>query len=254
MEEPILREGSVFLVGAGPGGPELVTLKAKKILEKADVVIYDGLVLRSILKWVPKKAEKVYAGKRLGKNQLTQDEINQILVKKARKGKVVVRLKGGDPFLFGRGGEEAQALRKAKIRFEVVPGISSALAVPAYAGIPLTHREYASSVAILTGHEDPAKLKSRIDWEKLATSIETIVVLMGVKTLGEIVNRLVEGGRDPKTSIAIIESGTTARQHVTVGILEDIVQKAEQRGVKSPAVIVVGDVVKLREEISWFKG
>jgi len=246
-------KGKVYLVGAGPGDPSLLSLKAKKILEKSDVVVYDRLITKSILQLIPKEAEKIYVGKRLDEQHITQDEVNEVLVRKAREGKVVVRLKCGDPFLFGRGGEEAQAMRKAKVMFEVVPGVTSALAVPAYAGIPLTHRGYASSVAIVTGYEDPKKSKNRVNWEKLATSVDTIVILMGVKALGEIVKRLIEGGRDPQTSVAIIERGTTAGQRVTVGTLSDIVQTSQERGVKAPAVIVIGDVVKLREELSWFR-
>jgi uroporphyrin-III C-methyltransferase len=245
--------GKVYLVGAGPGDPELLSVKAVKILEKANVVLYDRLVAEDVLNLIPKDAEKIYVGKIPGGSHKIQDEINEILVKEARGGKIVVRLKGGDPFLFGRGGEEAQALRRAGIEFEVVPGITSALAVPAYAGIPLTHRGYASSLAIVTGHEDPTKPRSRIDWERLATSVDTIVVLMGVKTLEKIVKHLIKGGRDPETNIAIIERGTTASQRVTVGTLRDIVQKARERGVKPPAVVVIGDVVELQKELSWFR-
>jgi uroporphyrinogen III methyltransferase/synthase len=251
--EGYMRAGKVYLVGAGPGDPGLLTIKAMKILENADVVIYDRLVTKDILRLIPKEAEKIYARKLPGKGHRTQDEINEIMIREACRGKIVVRLKGGDPFLFGRGGEEAQALRKAGIEFEVIPGITSALAVPAYAGIPLTHREYASSLAIVTGHEDPTKPRSRVNWEKLATSVDTIVVLMGVKTLKNIVRGLIKGGRDPETSIAIIERGTTTNQRVTIGTLRDILQKAEEKGVKAPAVIVIGDIVKLREELSWFK-
>jgi uroporphyrinogen III methyltransferase/synthase len=245
--------GKVYLVGAGPGDPELLSIKAVKTLEKADVVLYDRLVAKQVLNLIPKDAEKIYVGKIPGKCRITQDEINEILIREARKGKIVVRLKDGDPFLFGRGGEEVQALRSAGITFEVVPGITSALAVPAYAGIPLTHRGYASSLAIVTGHEDPTKPRSRVNWERLATAVDTIVVLMGVKTLENIINRLISGGRDPETSIAIIECGTTANQRVTAGTLRDIVQKAEERKVKPPAVIVIGEVVKLRKELSWFR-
>jgi len=243
-----MREGKVYLVGAGPGDPELLSIRAMKILEKANVVLYDRLVSKAILRLIPKQAEKIYVGKHLDKRHITQDKIDEILIREAREGKVVVRLKGGDPFTFGRGGEEAEVLRGAGIQFEVVPGITSALAVPAYAGIPLTHRKYASSLAIVTGHEDPTKPRSRVNWEKLATSVDTIVVLMGVKTLGNIVRRLIKGGRDPKMSIAIIERGTTTSQRVTIGTLGNIVQKAKNRGVKAPALIVIGDVVRLRGE------
>jgi uroporphyrin-III C-methyltransferase len=245
-----MKKGKVYLVGAGPGDPELLSIKALKILEKADVVIYDRLITRAILRLFPEKAEKIYVGKRCGKHSINQDKINEILIEEARKGKVVVRLKGGDPFLFGRGGEEAQELLKASIQFEVVPGITSALAVPAYAGIPLTHRKYASSLAIVTGHEDPTKPQARVKWEKLATSVDTVVVLMGIKNLESIVKHFLNGGRDPETSIAIIEHGTTTKQRTTIGTLSNISQKASEMKVKPPAIIVIGDVVKLRKELS----
>lgn len=248
-----MKMGKVYLVGAGPGDPELLSIKALKILEKANVVIYDRLVTRAILQLVPKQAEKIYVGKRSGKHHISQDKINEISIEEARKGKVVVRLKGGDSFLFGRGGEEAQELCKAGIQFEVVPGVTSALAAPAYAGIPLTHRKFASSLAIVTGHEDPTKFENRVKWEKLATSVDTIVVLMGIKNLERIVERLLKGGREPQTSIAIIEWGTTTNQRTTIGTLSNIALMAKERKVKAPAVIVIGDVVKLQKELSWFR-
>jgi uroporphyrinogen III methyltransferase/synthase len=248
-----MKKGKVYLVGAGPGDPGLLSIKAVKILEKANVVIYDRLITRAILRLIPKKAEKIYVGKRSGKHTIRQDKINEILIREARKGKVVVRLKGGDPFLFGRGGEEVQELRKSGVQFEVVPGVTSALAAPAYAGIPLTHRKYASSLAIVTGHEDPTKPESRVKWEKLAESVDTIVVLMGIKNLESVVKRLLNGGRDPQTSIAIIERGTTTNQRTTIGTLSDIAQRASERKVKAPAIIVIGDVVKLQKELSWFE-
>ncbi len=192
-------------------------------------------------------------GKRLGKHTKSQDKINETLVGEAQQGKVVVRLKGGDPFLFARGGEEAQELRKAGVQFEVVPGITSALAVPVYAGIPVTHRDYASSVVIVTGHEDPTKMESRVKWKKLATSVDTIVVLMGIEKLESIVKSLLNGGRDSATGVAIIEKGTTSDQRTVTGTLNDIVQKAREKNVKPPAIIVIGDVVKLREELSWLQ-
>ncbi|NIW13146.1 MAG: uroporphyrinogen-III C-methyltransferase [Candidatus Thorarchaeota archaeon] len=248
-----MKKGKVYLVGAGPGDPDLLSVKALRILKKADVVVYDRLVMKPILKLIPKKIKKIYVGKRPGKHAISQDKISETLVDEAKRGKVVIRLKGGDPFLFARGGEEAQKLRKAGVQFEVVPGITSALAVPAYVGIPVTHRDYASSVVIVTGHEDPTKMESRVKWGKLATSVDTIVVLMGVGKLRSIVQSLLSGGRDPATSVAIIESGTTSDQRTTTGTLNNIVQKAREKGVKPPAIIVIGDVVKLQEELSWFK-
>lgn len=249
-----MKKGRVYLVGAGPGNPELLTIKALNVLKKAEVVLYDRLATEDILRLVPERAEKIYVGKRAGKHSVPQDKVNKILVDEAKKGKVVVRLKGGDPFLFGRGGEEAQVLRKKAVSFEVVPGISSALAVPTYAGIPLTHRGHSSSVAIVTGHEDPSKPKSRIRWEKIAASVDTIVVMMGVKTLRGILEGLAKGCCSPDKDVAIIEWGTTKHQRVTIGTLDDIAKKAEERGVKTPAIIVVGDVVRLHKELSWFQG
>jgi uroporphyrinogen III methyltransferase/synthase len=247
-----MKKGKVYLVGAGPGDPDLLSIKALKIIRKAEVIVYDRLVEKSILKLIPKTTEKIYVGKRSGRHTVPQDKIHEILVEETRKGKTVVRLKGGDPFLFGRGGEEAQELRREDIPFEVIPGITSALAAPAYAGIPITHRDYASSIAIVTGHEDPTKPESRVKWDRLATSVDTIIVLMGMEKLGAIVERLIKGGRDPKTDVAIIEWGTTKRQRTTVGTLGNIVEKTRAKKVKPPAIIVIGDVVKLQKELAWY--
>lgn len=245
-------KGKVFLVGAGPGDPLLLTLKAVETLKAADVVIYDRLVNEEILKWTPETAEKIYVGKSAGKHELPQEKINELLVAKALEGKKVVRLKGGDPFLFGRGGEEAEALAEKHIDFEVVPGITSAIAAPAYAGIPLTHRDYASSIAIVTGHraEKGGKI---VKWAELARAADTIVILMGVELLKFTVAKLMEGGLDPETPVAIIEQGTTAQQRSVVGKLGTIARLAKERGVKPPAVIVVGSVATLGEKLSWFK-
>jgi len=248
-----MKMGKVYLLGAGPGHPDLLTVRAMKTLRKADVVVYDRLVEKAILKLIPKKARKIYVGKCSGRHAIPQNKIDEILVDEARKGGTVVRLKSGDPFTFGRGGEEAQRLRKAGIPFEIVPGITSALAVPAYAGIPVTHREYASSVAIVTGHEDPTKLEDRVRWSELAASVDTIVVLMGVRSLETIAKGLIEGGRNGQTDIAIIERGTTRRQRTTIGTLSTIAERARRNKVKPPAVIVVGEVVRLGKELAWFK-
>lgn len=245
-------KGKVFLVGAGPGDPALLTLKAVEALKAADVVIYDRLVNDAILNWAPKAAEKIYVGKSAGKHELPQEQINELLVTKAREGKKVVRLKGGDPFLFGRGGEEAEALAEKRIDFEVVPGVTSALAAPAYAGIPLTHRDYASSVAIVTGHraEKGGKI---IKWGELACAADTIVILMGVELLESTAAKLMEGGLNAETPVAIIEQGTSAKQRSVIGKLGTIAQTAKERNVKPPAVIVIGQVAKLGEKLSWFK-
>ncbi len=254
LEGKYVGRGKVFLVGAGPGDPELLTLKALKVLRKADVIFYDHLVPRAVLKLAPERVKKIYVGKQPRRPTISQSRIHEILIAAAREGKTVVRLKGGDPLLFGRGGEEAQELQRSGIQFEVVPGITSALAAPAYAGIPLTHRDYASSVAIVTGHEATEKSRGRVEWERLATAADTIVVLMGVERLGEIAKRLMGGGRDPETPVAIIEWGATRRQRVTVGALCDIEETASQRAVAPPAVIVVGGVVELQKELSKSKG
>ena len=248
-----MKKGKVYLVGAGPGDPGLLTTKAREILARADVIVYDRLIARRILQELPRKIVKIYVGKRSDTPSIPgQDAIPSILITNAEKGKLVVRLKGGDPFLFGRGGEEIQKLREARVNFEVVPGITSALAVPAYAGIPVTHRKYASSVAIVTGHEDPNKSK-RVDWKKLATAVDTIVILMGVSNLQSILESLVEGGCNTETPVAIVERGTTKRQRVTVGTIRTMTTQAIERRIKSPAVIIVGDVVNLQKELSWFR-
>jgi uroporphyrinogen III methyltransferase/synthase len=248
-----VKKGKVYLVGAGPGDPGLLTAKARDILGRADVIVYDRLIARQILRGLPKRIVKIYVGKHSGTHSIPgQDAIPRILVTNAEKGKLVVRLKGGDPFLFGRGGEEAQKLKEAGIDFEVVPGITSALAVPAYAGIPVTHRKCASSVAIVTGHEVPKK-SNMVDWKKLATAVDTIIILMGIENLQSILKSLVEGGRNSETPVAIIESGTTRRQRVTVGNIQTMSAQAAERRIAPPAVIIIGDVVNLQKELSWFK-
>jgi len=247
-----MRRGKVYLVGAGPGDPGLLTVKGLDCLKQADVVIYDRLLDDSLLGAACPDAEKIYVGKAAKCHIREQGEINQLLVKKATEGKVVVRLKGGDPFVLGRGGEEAEALAMNHVPFEVVPGVSSALAVPAYAGIPVTHRRVASSLAVITGHEAASKGKSSIAWDKLATGADTLVFLMGMGNLAPIVERLIENGRAPSTPVALIRDGTTPKQQTLVGTLEDIVAQTEQSGFQPPAVIIVGEVVRLRERLRWF--
>jgi len=243
----------VYLVGAGPGDPGLLTLKGKSCIKKADAVIYDYLASRELLKYASADAELIYVGKKGGDHTLSQDKINSLIVEKAKQGLVVTRLKGGDPFIFGRGGEEAEELIKAGIDFEIVPGISSAIAAPAYAGIPLTHRQFTSTVAFVTGHEDPNKSTSRIDWKSLAKGIGTIVFLMGVKNLPTIVDRLIHCGRQPETPVALVRWGTTAKQVTVAGTLADIVEKVKAADLKPPSVIVVGNVVTLRQSMNWFE-
>jgi uroporphyrinogen III methyltransferase/synthase len=247
-----MDRGKVFLVGAGPGDPKLLTIKAFELLKEADVVIYDRLVSESILKLVPKTAEKIYVGKSSKKHELTQEKITELLIKKALEGKKVVRLKGGDPFLFGRGGEEAEALVEQGIAFEVVPGVTSAIAAAAYAGIPLTHRDYASSVAIVTGHRAENAARS-VNWADIAGSVDTIVILMGVGELEVTAKQLVDGGLNPNTPVALIEWGTLKQQRILTGKIGTIAEEAEKKNVKPPAVIVIGEVVNLGRKLSWFK-
>jgi uroporphyrin-III C-methyltransferase len=240
------RKGKVFLVGAGPGSPDLLTLKARRVLGEAEVVLYDQLAggVRDLL---PPCAELIDCGKSGSRHTLEQEEIDEIMVRRAREGRIVVRLKGGDPFLFGRGGEELEVLRKAGIPVEIVPGVPSAIAVPGCVGIPVTHRGHASEVIILTGHEDPARGESALDWDLLAKFRGTIVILMGVKNLASIASGLVARGRDPATPVAIIERGLAPGQRVTTGPLGRIGEIAKEAKVKPPAVIVIGDVVGLYE-------
>ncbi len=244
-----MKPGRVSLVGAGPGDPGLLTVRALERLREAEVVVYDRLLNPELLDEAPAEALRIFAGKRVGSHCLPQAAINALLVHHASAGRFVVRLKGGDPFVFGRGGEEALALAKAGIPFEVVPGVSSAIAVPAYAGIPVTHRGVASSFAVLTGHEDPAKDGDATDWRKLATAVDTLVILMAIGSFPRIVGALLAHGRPPETPVALIRWGTTEAQEVRVGTLADIVGRA--RGLEPPVVAVVGDVVSLREQLAW---
>ena len=245
-------KGLVYLVGAGPGDPGLITVKGLACLQKADVIVHDRLVNPGLLRQAPQGCEMIDVGKSPQRHTLPQEAINALLVEKALAGKIVVRLKGGDPFLFGRGGEEAEALAEAGVSFEVVPGVTSAIAAPAYAGIPVTHRDQTSSFAVVTGHEDPTKADSSLDWQKLATGVGTLVILMGVGNLPKIVAKLIEHGRDPHTPVAIVQEGTEARQKTVTGTLADIVEKAREADIKPPAVTVVGEVVALREKLRWF--
>lgn len=237
--------GKVYLVGSGPGSIGLLTQRGREVIDRADVVLYDQLPGEEILATLPPSAEKIDCGKYGGKHTLEQDEIEALMVDRAKAGKTVVRLKGGDPFMFGRGGEELETLRAAGISCEMVPGISSALAVPASMGIPLTHRKFASQVTILTGNEDPTKPEPALDWKLLAQLRGTIVILMGVANLGKIAEVLVRGGKSATTPVAIIERGLRKDRRITTGTLADIAAVAKGAGVKPPAVIVIGDVVSL---------
>ena len=247
------KKGKVYLVGAGPGDPGLLTIKGKECLSRADVIIYDYLANRAFLEYAKDDAELIYVGKKGGSHTMSQEEISSLIVDRARKGSAVVRLKGGDPFIFGRGGEEAQALAEAGVDFEVVPGVTSAIAVPAYAGIPLTHRDHTSTVAFITGHEDPTKDRPDIAWDRLAKAAGTLVFLMGVGNLPRIAESLMKYGRSPETPVAVIRRGTVPEQSTVVGKLENIAQLAKENNITPPAIIVVGDVVGLRETLDWFE-
>jgi len=242
----------VYLIGAGPGDPELLTLKGLRCLQDADCIVYDSLVNTDLLQHALPGAEWICVGKRGGSHTISQEDINALLIEKAQAGKVVARLKGGDPFIFGRGGEEAEALASESIPFEIVPGVTSGYAAPAYAGIPVTHRDFSPSVAFITGHEDPSKEESLIAWDKISTGIGTLVFFMGVANLPEIVRNLVQHGRRPETPIALIQWGTFQHQEVVRGTLETIVEQVKARGLSAPAITVVGDVVSLRDKLCWF--
>jgi uroporphyrinogen III methyltransferase/synthase len=243
--------GIVYLVGAGPGDPGLLTVRAAELIASADVIVLDALVSPDIMRRIPPSAEIIDAGKRASRHTLPQDRINSVLVEKAKEGKRVVRLKGGDPFVFGRGGEEAEELRREGVRFEIVPGISSSIAGPAYAGIPVTHRSHATSVSLITGHESDES--TGIPWESFARAHGTLVFLMGLGNLPVISSKLVENGVDPETPVAVISHATRPTQRTVTGTLADIVERVREAQIPTPALIVVGGVVSLRETINWFE-
>ena len=244
--------GIVYLVGSGPGDPGLITLRGMECLSKADVVVYDYLANELLLNHAPDSAELIYAGKIGGRHNQSQDEINDLLVKKGLQGKTIVRLKGGDPFVFGRGGEECEALREAGVPFEIIPGVTASIGAAAYAGIPLTHRGYTVSVTLVTGQEGKEKAESNIDWERLSHGNGTVVFYMGIKTLRRNMTRLMEHGRDPQTPVALIRWGTLPKQRVLTGTIATIADLAEQSAFKPPAITVVGNVVTLRDKLRWF--
>lgn len=246
-------KGICYLAGAGPGDLGLVTLRVKELVENAEVIVFDYLCNQEILKWAPKDVEIIYAGKKAGQHTLKQDEINALLVEKTKAGKRVLRLKGGDPFMFGRGGEEAEALVAAGQRFEIVPGVTSAIAAPAYAGIPVTHREHTSQLTIFTGHEDPTKPEAALDYGRIITQPGTKVMLMGVERLGPITAAMLAAGANPEMPVALVRWGTTGQQQTLRGTLGDIADKVVQAGFAAPAVAVFGDVVGLRTQLNWFE-
>jgi uroporphyrinogen III methyltransferase/synthase len=247
-----MPSGIVYLVGAGPGAPGLITVRGVECLQNAQVVVYDYLANEQLLNHAPACAERIYAGKIGGRHNQDQDEINRLLVEKALEGKIVIRLKGGDPFVFGRGGEECEALCAAGVAFEIVPGVTAAVGAAAYAGIPLTHRDYTASVAFVTGQEGKDKDDSVINWERLSLGNGTVVFYMGITTLRKNMQRMTENGRSLRTPVALVRWATTVGQQVLIGTIEDIADKAEAAGFKPPAVTIVGDVVELRNKLRWF--
>jgi len=249
-----VKKGKAYLVGAGPGDPGLITVRGREILQKAEVIIYDYLAGKKLLDYVPVDAEFIYAGKKGGvKHTHTQEEINQMLVDRVRSGKRVVRLKGGDPFIFGRGGEELEELVKAGLAFEAVPGVTSASAAATFAGVPITHRNCTSSVAFITGHEDPNRAESRIAWDKISTGVGTLVFYMGIKNLPSITANLIKHGRDPQTPVAVVRWASMPYQQSVVGTLENIAERVLEQGIKPPALTIVGDVVKYRDSLNWYE-
>jgi uroporphyrinogen III methyltransferase / synthase len=247
------RLGKVCLVGAGPGDPGLLTIKARDLIAVADCVIYDYLVNREILEFAPAYAELIYVGKHGKDYNWKQEDINRLLIEKAREHDLVVRLKGGDPFIFGRGGEEAEALYEAGVEWEVIPGVTAGSSVAAYAGIPITYRGLSSSVAFVTGHEDPQKIESAIRWEHLANGVDTLVFFMGISRISEISAQLLRHGRSDDTPVALIRWGTYGHQETYVSTLSEISSLVQSEGIQSPGIIVVGEVVRLREKLQWFE-
>ena len=245
--------GKVYLVGAGPGDPDLITLKAIELIKKADVVLYDRLVSKKILAMIPKRCKSIYVGRAVGDDTTHQDSTNELMVKYAKLKKTVVRLKGGDPIIFGRGGEEAEFLKSFKIKYEIIPGITSGIGSATYAGIPLTHRQFASSVVFVTGHEDPEKKTEVVKWKKLAKSVDTIVIMMGLSRIEEISKKLIEGGMDKTTPVAVIQNGTTTKQKMIKGTISNISNKIKRNKIRPPTNIIIGRVVDLSNIIGWRK-
>lgn len=248
-----MNEGKVYIVGAGPGDPKLITVYGLECIQKADVIAYDRLINDDLLKHAKKGAELIYCGKEPGKHGLIQEQIHQLLVEKALQGKVVTRLKGGDPFVFGRGAEEANVLAEHDIPYEIVPGITAGIAAPLYAGIPVTYRHLASSFAIVTGHGRAYKGEDNVHWEALAKGIDTIAFYMGVGNLHYICEQLMKHGKDPKTPVAVIQWGTYRKQKTVIGDLTSIENRVKEESVTHPAIVLVGEVVKIREQIQWFE-
>ena len=245
--------GKVYLVGAGPGDPKLITLRAVELIKNADVVLYDRLVSKKILAMIPKHAVSIYVGRAVGDDTTHQDSTNELMVKYAKLKKSIVRLKGGDPIIFGRGGEEAEFLKSFNIKYEIIPGITSGIGSATYAGIPLTHRQFASSVVFVTGHEDPEKKSDVVKWKKLAKSVDTIVIMMGLSRIGVISKKLIDGGMDKDMPVAVIQNGTTSQQKMIKGTISNIANKIKRNKIKPPTNIIIGRVVDLSDIIGWKK-
>ena len=243
--------GKVYLVGAGPGDAKLITLKAVELIQKADAVLYDRLVSKKIISMIPKSAEKVYVGRSVGDDTTHQDTTNELMIKYAKSKRHVVRLKGGDPIIFGRGGEEAEFLKSNKIKYEIIPGITSGIGSATYSGIPLTHRKYASSVVFVTGHEDPEKRKEAVKWKRLAKSVDTIVIMMGLSRIDEICKKLIAGGMNKDTPVAVIQNGTTTKHKLFTGTVSNIAKQVKAKKIKPPTNIIIGNVVNLSKTIGW---
>ena len=245
--------GKVYLVGAGPGDPKLITLRAIELIKKADVVLYDRLVSKKILAMIPKRAVSIYVGREVGDDTTHQENTNELMVKYAQLKKSVLRLKGGDPIIFGRGGEEAEFLKSFNVKYEIIPGITSGIGSATYAGIPLTHRQFASSVVFVTGHEDPEKKTEVVKWKKLAKSVDTIVIMMGLSRIEVISRKLIEGGMDKNMPVAVIQNGTTSKQKMLKGTISNIANKIKRNKIKPPTNIIIGRVVDLSDIIGWKK-
>ena len=245
--------GKVYLVGAGPGDPKLITLRAVELIKIADVGLYDRLVSKKILAMIPKRAVSIYVGREVGDDTTHQENTNELMVKYAQLKKSVVRLKGGDPIIFGRGGEEAEFLKSFNVKYEIIPGITSGIGSATYAGIPLTHRQFASSVVFVTGHEDPEKKTEVVKWKKLAKSVDTIVIMMGLSRIEVISRKLIEGGMDKNMPVAVIQNGTTSKQKMFKGTISNIANKIKRNKIKPPTNIIIGRVVDLSDIIGWKK-
>jgi uroporphyrin-III C-methyltransferase len=247
-----ITTGKVFICGAGPGDPKLITLKAIELLKTCGVVLYDRLVSEEIIAQIPPTSKKIYVGRATGDSTNHQDKTNDLMVRYANRGEKVLRLKGGDPFIFGRGGEEAEYLFQHNIKFEIIPGITSAIGSAVYAGIPLTHRQFSSSIAIVTGHESLHKDQRIVKWEKLANAVDTIVIMMGIGQLKQISSTLIKAGMNKNTQVAIVENGTTKKQRLVKGTLGNIVNKSNEAQIQPPAIIMIGKVISLQDKLAWY--